>query len=120
MTYFCPVCAFGELTEGPANFNVCPCCGTEFGYTDASIDHHHLRMRWIQNGAQWFASSEEWPCPQDWNPFIQLAAGGLVAELSGEGTGATTFTYTVQGPSIRPKQIDMRITAFRTEAPKAA
>lgn len=70
----CPVCGFSALAEpayddGLASFEICPCCGTEFGYDDASVSHDILRERWIAAGYPWWAP--EGP-PSDWRPETQL------------------------------------------------
>jgi hypothetical protein len=45
----CPVCAYPDL-GGPAyddtgcpTFEICPCCGVEFGYNDILTPHAELR-----------------------------------------------------------------------------
>ena len=49
----CPVCGYQHLSQPPydghgcASFDICPCCGTEFGYDDSSATHEVLRRRWI-------------------------------------------------------------------------
>ena len=45
----CPVCGYNALHEpaydrfGCASFEICPCCGIEFGYDDARRSHETLR-----------------------------------------------------------------------------
>lgn len=53
----CPVCN-NYLKNAPEEHNICPCCGTQFGYTvigpkESSIYHDELRSEWITNGAAW-------------------------------------------------------------------
>ena len=69
MKYICPVCGYPELTEPPRNengnppFEMCDCCGVEFGYEDCSIDSIiQYRTEWIKNGCNWFAVEK----PLDW------------------------------------------------------
>lgn len=75
-SYRCPVCGFDELDEPPydeygdASFDICPCCGVEFGYHDATTTHAQLRDNWIKNGCPW-TSTVDTP-PADWNPYDQL------------------------------------------------
>lgn len=104
MKYTCPVCAFGELPEPPANYSICPCCGTEFGLDDFSVGHDVLRERWIASGAHWFAT-DEWPPPTGWNAFSQLARGGMLTRLTGTDTESTLFDLNVQGQRMQPEQI---------------
>ncbi len=50
--YICPVCEYGGLEEDPKTrtFEICPQCGTEFGYQDCVTSHEELRKRWIAEG----------------------------------------------------------------------
>ncbi len=68
--YACPVCGFAELSDPPENFNICPCCGTEFDLDDAFTTHAELRLKWIRNGARWWSQVES--PPENWNPQVQL------------------------------------------------
>ena len=72
----CPVCGYGKLNE-PAydgfdcpSFDICPSCGTEFGYDDASKSHTKLRNAWIGSGMKWSSQAEK--APADWDPKKQL------------------------------------------------
>lgn len=79
MSYTCPVCGWPELSEPPydesgcASFEICPCCGVEFGYDDAvkGETHERARARWIAGGMKWWSTSR--PAPKDWNAPRQLA-----------------------------------------------
>jgi hypothetical protein len=80
--YHCPACGFlhdykpwdGES----ASFNICACCGIQFGYTDAAGGNINerknkyisWRKNWIENGMKW--SSIGIKQPVNWNPFDQL------------------------------------------------
>ena len=66
----CPVCGFG-MEEAPANYNICPCCGTEFGLNDVNTSIINLRENWVRSGMKWWSKTD--PQPQNWNPFSQLA-----------------------------------------------
>lgn len=63
--YQCPVCDFPELIDVPADYLICPSCGTEFGNDDAFYSHSELRKKWIENGKKWFSHI---PQPENWNP----------------------------------------------------
>jgi hypothetical protein len=65
----CPVCAYRELPYPPNNYNICPCCGTEFGNDDQLVTHFQLRQQWIANGAHWFFGDP----PVNWDPYVQLS-----------------------------------------------
>jgi hypothetical protein len=81
MVHTCPVCGFTELAEaaydnaGCASFEICPSCGTEFGYHDAKESHAELRKRWLAAGAPW--SSRAIPSPPNWDPLQQLRIAGM-------------------------------------------
>ena len=36
MTFICPVCGWNDLEQDPSmkTHEICPCCGTQFGYDD--------------------------------------------------------------------------------------
>jgi hypothetical protein len=75
-SYPCPVCGYqhnhwSEPAEAISySFDICPCCGVEFGYNDAGRTHEELRSRWVAGGMKWF--SRVTPAPADWNPRAQL------------------------------------------------
>jgi hypothetical protein len=74
--HYCRVCGlyqdetpWGEDGKTPT-FNICDCCGTEFGYHDATPSAiKQSRKKWIEGGSKWFDLSCE---PQDWNLNQQL------------------------------------------------
>lgn len=83
--YVCPVCGYDFLREPPwdndaPSDEICPSCGTQFGYDDAAggradqrqVRHRELRARWKSSGCRWFSSSR--PPPDGWNPMQQLAS----------------------------------------------
>lgn len=102
VTYICPVCGYTELTRRPyakmkvvapggaeppystflgePSFEVCPCCGFEFGSDDepgtghAGLSFAEYRARWMADGAQWSDPSRK---PADWDVHQQLKAARL-------------------------------------------
>ena len=78
----CPVCgydrlpraAYGEL--GLASFQICPCCGVQFGLDDTMSSHDVLRQDWLRNGAPWY--SDATLPPEAWNAEEQLRNAGLL------------------------------------------
>jgi hypothetical protein len=68
--YICPVCGYERMPDPPVNFNICPCCGTEFELDDLDTTYAALRQRWIAAGCPWFDALEEKPA--GWNPNRQL------------------------------------------------
>ena len=80
--YICPVCGYPGLDEpawdnkyGTPSYNICPCCGCEFGYEDATpkAKDSYLRI-WIHNGAPWRKPELK---SQEWNLKNQLAHIGI-------------------------------------------
>ena len=67
--YLCPVCGFG-MEDPPRGNNICPSCGTEFGYHDAGRTFQDLRLRWLLSGAQWWSAYDK--KPEGWDPLEQL------------------------------------------------
>ena len=45
MNYRCPVCFFDEMPDPPRDYNICPCCGTEFGNDDVEYSYAELRVQ---------------------------------------------------------------------------
>lgn len=83
MKYICPVCGYVGFDEPPfdadgiSTFDICPCCGLEFGNRDGvrSLDelperHAELTAEWAANGMQW---RHGWGGPPtNWDPIKQL------------------------------------------------
>jgi hypothetical protein len=78
MSYLCPVCGFDGLEEPPYSpsgnglYEICPCCGFQFGVTDDNqgISFHEWREAWIDRGMPWDKGSSDPPI--GWNPSRQL------------------------------------------------
>jgi len=75
------------MPDPPADYNICPCCGTEFGGDDESMSHAELRNQWIAGGARWFYRQP----PVGWNGWEQLQQANFV--------GLSTIPY-VEPPSF--------------------
>jgi hypothetical protein len=88
MKYNCPVCGYPDLQEKPINHEICPSCGTQFGYEDFLRSHTDLRQEWLANGAKWFLEGYE---PPYWNGYTQLENAGLI------GLEETSKTQTTIG-----------------------
>lgn len=62
----CPVCGYDKLTEAPydedgmPSYEICDCCGFEFGFDDLSEGETYssYREKWICNGAVWFSKKK--------------------------------------------------------------
>lgn len=79
MNYLCEVCGYPYLDEPPydefgyGTYEICPCCGFEFGYDDYPDKEKGIidwRNNWINNGFKWF--SKYTSPPVNWNPKKQL------------------------------------------------
>jgi len=68
--YTCPVCFYPEMPAPPRDWNICPCCGVEFGFDDVEMTHEELRAEWILEGYEWF-SPTTLP-PENWDPRAQI------------------------------------------------
>lgn len=77
--FLCPVCGY-VLPAPPADFLICPSCGTEFGNDDLDWSHDQLRDAWLDKGANWWSNSQT--PPADWNPIAQVL---WVVRLGGSG-----------------------------------
>lgn len=73
----CLVCGYLSLEEPPydaggsPSYEICPCCGFEFGFDDGSegLSYDQYRENWIKGGAHWFTLSLK---PANWNLEKQL------------------------------------------------
>jgi len=74
--YHCRVCGlyyddlpWGEDGATPI-FEICPCCGVEFGYEDRTYETVKMfREKWLLAGSKWFMQKEK---PLEWNLEEQL------------------------------------------------
>jgi hypothetical protein len=72
--HICPVCGFDGLKESPygkggePSYEVCPCCGFEFGF-NRDENYRLFRQKWIENGANWFIADKK---PKRWDLRRQL------------------------------------------------
>jgi hypothetical protein len=74
----CPVCGYSMAYPARDN-NICPSCGTEFGYHDAGRSFFDIRKEWVRDGAPW--SSHYIQPPENWNPTVQMLTVGLTVNL---------------------------------------
>lgn len=60
---------WGESGTEPT-FDMCPCCGVEFGYGDRSPESARMtRERWLGGGARWDKKQKQ---PPNWDAKKQL------------------------------------------------
>jgi hypothetical protein len=69
-----------ERWYGAPSYDVCPCCGFEFGNDDnpgtaPPSSFEQFRRAWIESGCPWFDPSRR---PAGWRLEDQLAAAGIV------------------------------------------
>lgn len=74
--YICRVCGFVHSffpwreDNITASFEICDCCGVEFGYEDCTLTAiKSYRQEWLKNGAQWFHGEYK---PSGWSLDKQL------------------------------------------------
>ena len=68
----CPVCGYDKLDEAPFDefgfptYEICSCCGFEFGFDDESegYSYEEYRKKWIEGGFKFFNKSKK---PIDWS-----------------------------------------------------
>lgn len=73
--YTCPVCAYSSMPYPAVEGNICPCCGTEFGYDDTmGVTFLDLRNKWVNSRTPWFSPLES--PPPGWNGIRQLILAG--------------------------------------------
>jgi len=89
--FTCPVCFYDKMPDDPTDYNICPCCGVEFGVDDEFRSHAQLRTHWIATGAKWFYRN----APPTWNPWFQLAMAGVPLPYRS--------TVVVEGPTPSPQ-----------------
>jgi rubrerythrin len=84
MSHTCPVCGYPNLRSEPwrgdlPSDEICPSCGTHFGYEDFAggdptrrpAEYASLRAKWKAAGFPWFSPVRH--PPQGWDPRAQLA-----------------------------------------------
>lgn len=91
--FICPVCYYDKLQESPMDYNICECCGTEFGVDDDDWTVDELRADWIVRGCPWFFGNP----PLGWNAWIQLFSGyalipDYIAGTSLSGSGSWSIS----------------------------
>lgn len=90
----CPVCGYDRLRRPVQNDDICPCCGTHFGYEDAAPTEEGRQQRWKELRAEWRSYDYPWFSPvtlppAHWDPHAQLLAAGLVTAVVNRGTRST-------------------------------
>lgn len=107
MAYTCPVCGYPNLRYPPADYVICPSCGTEFEYHDALRSHEALRQQWVNRLAPWHSSVI--PKPVDWNPYFQLISAGLRWAVPFDFELELLANFTIAGSGVQLEQSPVRI-----------
>lgn len=76
MSHRCLVCAYDQMPHPPNSYNICPCCGVEYGLDDAFDSHELLRDEWLAVGAPWFSRVVPYDRPANWDAWEQLDLAG--------------------------------------------
>jgi hypothetical protein len=104
--YWCPVCGYPllkvnpyrnmppppwaqhedppyEFRYGQASYEICECCGFEFGNDDnpgtsSAETFEQYRRQWISDGAQWFSPEKR---PANWDLTHQLLEIGIASPI---------------------------------------
>jgi hypothetical protein len=118
MNYPCPTCGY-PLDAPPEDSEICPSCGTQFGYSDSGRTYAQLRENWIRRGAPWHSRVHS--APPTWNPYLQLIRAGYryavpfqVKISLQEPIGVEQFTYLApltylgQDPNEIPRVVYVR------------
>ncbi|MBS9801675.1 hypothetical protein J4052_01610 [Bacillus toyonensis] len=76
MNFICVICGFDDLLDPPYEegyplYEICPCCGFQFGFDDCDqgctfVAH---REKWLEKGAVWHNNTEK---PTEWSLEKQL------------------------------------------------
>lgn len=77
--YICRVCGRNcqpfmpwDEDEKDPSFEICGCCGVEWGYEDFTLDGiHQYRQQWMANGFPWLAKNL---IPPNWDAEKQMQA----------------------------------------------
>jgi hypothetical protein len=77
----CPACGFEGLGEPPwdesgnPSYDICPCCGMQFGYYDSGrreeLFYAGWRVRWLVEGGRWWSKGTK--PPPGWSAEAQVA-----------------------------------------------
>jgi hypothetical protein len=95
MTHVCPVCFYPALEDPVEPDEICPSCGTHFGYDDFRRSHAELRNRWIRNGANWWSRYETEP--PKWRATKRSMTASLSAGKQLDVQSANTFVTSSGG-----------------------
>ena len=114
MSKLCPVC--GYQLDCPAwsddlpSFEICPCCGTQFGYDDfcgGDADARRnwwrqARRDWVANGMQWWSDN---PPPDRCDAASQVAQITDIRVQTAATRGGDICPSFSQSTPIRPKRV---------------
>lgn len=100
----CPVCGY-HLRRPAQDCDICPSCGTQFGYSDSGTSYDALREHWMQWGMPWM--SRAYGRPQNWNPIQQL----ISAELFIPSYSVQQSVTTIRSVDLQPnRELELEYT----------
>jgi len=103
MKYRCRVCAYDQMPYPPKDYNICPCCGIEYGLDNQFESYQNLRDRWLLDGGAWFSNVEPFRMPPHWDAWSQLDLAEYPYRVPRPNIGVTTQSYSVRLPlKVRP------------------
>ena len=106
--YKCPVCGYDKFSALVGLGDICPSCGTEFGFSDDEVSYDHLRHHWLMEGGKW------------WSRRVSKPAGWLVGQqlskISYTPTIAEKVALLTEG-NLRIDNVDKsHIRVYKTNA----
>lgn len=74
----CPVFYFKHLEGEPSNHNICPCCKTQFGYSDCTATHEELRQEWVAAGSPFWDTESPYYIKETQTKMKELEELGIL------------------------------------------
>ena len=86
------------MPHPPKDYNICPCCGVEYGLDDAFDSYEVLRNNWLERGAPWMSSSSPYDQPLAWNAWDQLDIAGYNYDVPRPAGTDTNVSFQINLP----------------------
>jgi hypothetical protein len=110
MSYLCLVCGYSQMPHPPRDYNICPCCGVEYGLDDVFDSHEELRNQWLRDGARWFSGMGPYIMPPNWDAWEQLDLSGYSYVVPHPPTQRKTDQVVIAVPeNIELRDLEPRI-----------
>jgi len=111
LAYRCMVCGYDEMPSPPQDYNICPCCGVEYGLDDVFDTYRDLREEWLAAGGKWFSRHPNQKPPMNWSAWEQLD----LAEFEYSIPSPSSNISTTIAPSHPVKAFDKLLTKLGVE-----